>query len=220
MRVVAILVGGCLLALASNSPLPAAAPPAAGGKAARDVLARLEKGAGAKERMRALVALVKAGPDAVGPLVETLQKGSAENRTFAAWVLGILADPAARPALEKALDDPEQPVRSQAVVALRMLGPLKLTDRQRQALEGSNYYVRTHLELELARKDDPNPAAIRKALQEYDSTRIDVARVGQLAPDFSLADLSGKTQSLSQIREGKGVGGPRAVVLVFLRIDH
>src|SRR5262245_16042439 len=98
MRAVAVSLVGCLLALASDSPLPAAAPPASAEKAARDVLVRLEKDAGAKERMRALVSLVKAGPDAVGPLVETLRKGSAENRTFAAWVLGILADSAARPA--------------------------------------------------------------------------------------------------------------------------
>jgi HEAT repeat protein len=228
MRVVPT-VAGCLLALTLAGPLAAAgpgqavkkaAPPSAQQKVARDTLAGLENEAGWQERMRALVSLTKAGPDAVGPLVETLRKGSPRNRTFAAWVLGILADPAARLALENALDDPEQAVRSQAILALRMLGPLKLTDRQRQGLALSNFHVRAHLEFALARKDDPNPAAIRKALQDYDPARIDTARVGQLAPDFSLADLSGKTRRLGQIREGKGVGGPQAVVLVFLRIDH
>jgi HEAT repeat protein len=219
-------VCGCLLVLISTG-LPASGQESsakkassAEEKAARDTLAQLEKESGWKERMRALVSLTKAGRNAVGPLVETLQKGSPRNRTFAAWVLGILADPTARPALEKALADPEQAVRSQSVIALRMLGPLKLTDGQRKGLEASNFHVRAHLEFSLARKDDPNPAAIRKALQDYDPDRIDTARMGKLAPDFSLADLSGKTQRLSQIREGKGRADARPIVLVFLMIDH
>jgi len=189
--------------------------PAAAEKAARDMLARLEKGDPEwKERMRALVNLAKAGPAAVPALVETLQKGSPPNRAFAAQVLGILADPAARPALERALGDPEHAVRSQAVLALRMLGPLKLTGRQRQLLEQSNFHVRAHLEYALDRDKTPDPAALRKVLQDYDPARIDTARVGQPAPDFSLADLSGKTYRLSQLRQAK------AVVLMFLIVDH
>src|SRR5262245_27756548 len=228
MRVVPT-VGGCLLALTLTAPFAAtgqgqaakegASPPVAT-KVARYTLARLEKGDSWKERMRALVSLAKAGPDAVGPLAETLQKGSPGNRTFAAWIRGIPTDPAARPALEKALDAPEQAVRSQAILALRMLGPLKLNDRQRQGLQKSNFHVRAHLEFALAREDDPDPAAIRKALQEYDPGRIDTARVGQLAPEFSLADLSGKINRLGEVREANAAGGPRPVVLVFFMIDH
>src|SRR5262245_47923166 len=99
MRIVPT-VGCCLLALTLASPFAAAgpvravtkaAPPSVREKAARDTLARLEGEAGWKERIRALVSLSRAGPDAVGPLVETLQKGSPRNRTFAAHVLGILA---------------------------------------------------------------------------------------------------------------------------------
>jgi ABC-type transport system involved in cytochrome c biogenesis permease subunit len=37
-------------------------------------------------------------------------------------------------------------------------------------------------------------------------------RVGQPAPDFGLADVDGRTVSLSQLREGK-----RAVLLIFYR---
>src|SRR5262249_4132604 len=124
------------------------------------------------------------------------------------------------PALEKALEDPEQAVRSQAVLALRMLGPLKLTGRQRQLIEHSNFHVRAHLEYSLEREDTPNPTALRKALQDYDPVRIDTARVGQPAPDFSLSDISGKDYCLSQFREGKDVGGRKAVVLLFLVVDH
>src|SRR5262245_65152923 len=135
MRAVPTAVHACLLALALC--WPAAGQDEAGKTgAARAALARLEKDeAGGKERMRALIGLAKAGRAAVPALAETLQKGSPRNRAFAAWVLGVLADPAARPALEKALGDPEHAVRSQALLALRMLGPLELTGRQRQALE-------------------------------------------------------------------------------------
>jgi len=220
MRAVRAGVRACLLALTLIWPVAATGQEKAE-KAARDRLARLEEGdPGWKERMRALVSLAKAGPAAVPALVEMLQKGSPPNRAFAAQVLGILADPPARLALEKALEDPEQAVRSQAVLALRMLGPLKLTGRQRQLLEHSNFHVRAHLEYSLEREDTPNPAALRKALQDYDPARIDTARVGQPAPDFSLADYSGKNYRLSQLREGKGVGGPKAVVLMFLVVDH
>ena len=210
----------CLASLLAP-PAGAAGEGPAAGKAARDTLARLEKGnPGGDERMRALVSLAKAGPAAVPALVETLRKGSPPNRAFAAWVLGVLADPAARPALEKALGDPEQEVRSQAVLALRMLGPLKLTDRQRRLLEKSNFHVRAHLDLALEQDDDPNPAALRKALADYDPARIGTARVGQPAPDFALADLAGKAHRLGRIREGKGAGGPKPVVLMFLMMDH
>jgi HEAT repeat protein len=211
-----------ILWLAALLARPPSAPAQEGGaRKVRDTLARLEKGEpGGNERMRALVSLAKAGRAAVPALVETLEKGSPPNRAFAAWVLGVLADPAARPALEKALGDPEQEVRSQAVLALRMLGPLKLTDRQRRLLEKSNFHVRAHLEFALDRDDDPNPAALRKALADYDPARIGTARVGQPAPDFALADLAGKAHRLGRIREGKGAGGPKPVVLMFLMMDH
>src|SRR5262245_3017533 len=209
MRALPAGVRACLILLPLLLTGPAAAE-----SSARDTLAGLEKDtAGPKERMRALVSLVKTGGDAVPALVEALQKASAPNRAFAAYVLGIIADPSARPALEKALGDPEQEVRSQALLALRMLGPLKLTDQQRQALQKSNFHVRAHLEHSLARDDDPNPKALRKALLDYDPAQIDTARMGQLAPDFTLPDLTGKTFRLSQ-------RGPKPVVLVFLVVDH
>src|SRR5215471_1792321 len=119
MRAVRAGVSACLLVLALTGLVAANGQEKAGKnsataaaeKAARDTLARLEDGdPGWKERMRALVSLAKAGPAAVPALVEMLQKGSPANRAFAAQVLGILADPPARLALEKALEDPEQAV--------------------------------------------------------------------------------------------------------------
>jgi hypothetical protein len=57
------------------------------------------------------------------------------------------------------------------------------------------------------------PAAIRKAATDFDLAKLDSARLGQAAPDFSLSDLSGKTYRLEQFR------GKKAVVLTFLLDD-
>jgi uncharacterized protein (TIGR03067 family) len=57
------------------------------------------------------------------------------------------------------------------------------------------------------------PEAIRKSVTAYDFAKLDSARLGQVAPDFSLTDLSGKDYRLSQFRDKK------AVVLTFFMDD-
>lgn len=54
------------------------------------------------------------------------------------------------------------------------------------------------------------PEAIRNALRDYDFSRMDSARVGRPAPDFTLIDDAGKRRRLERYRSQKGV------VLVFL----
>src|SRR5262245_2028997 len=46
-------------------------------------------------------------------------------------------------------------------------------------------------------------AAIRKTATNYDLSKLDSARLGQIAPDFSLTDLSGRLIRLSQFRGKK-----------------
>jgi RNA polymerase sigma factor (sigma-70 family) len=53
-------------------------------------------------------------------------------------------------------------------------------------------------------------SAARKALLKYDPAQIDTARLGKLAPDFSLTDISGRTYRLSDFR------GKQPVLLVFI----
>jgi hypothetical protein len=57
------------------------------------------------------------------------------------------------------------------------------------------------------------PAAIRKAVTDYDLSALDSARLGHVAPDFTLTDLSGKACRLSQFR------GKNDIVLTFLVDD-
>jgi hypothetical protein len=66
----------------------------------------------------------------------------------------------------------------------------------------------------LTRDDEPNPEPIRKALRDYDLARMDSAQLGKPAPDFTLADASGKTWHLRQFR------GEKTVVLVFLGVHN
>jgi hypothetical protein len=207
------------LPLVGNGQTPAArergkpAVSAGAAEGARDVLAKFDKGdPGWQVRMTALVNLVRAGPDAVPVLREALQHGPPSTREFAAQVLVFIADPRARPALDQALRDEARQVRIYASNALSMFGRLEPTEPYRRLREQDNWAVRRHMAFALERDDKPDPAALRRALAGYDLAKMDSARLGQAAPDFSLTDLLGQTYQLGQFR------GKRPVVLLFLTI--
>src|SRR5262245_54095859 len=185
--------------------------------AARHVLAGFEKGNGDwKVRMDALVRLAQIGPAATPILIEALKDGKPATREFAAQALVLYADPAAKPALERALADPKPGVRLYAIQALSMLGPLPLTKENVRILRSDpNFWcVRPMMAAADERADRPNQAELRKALADYDLRKMDSARVGELAPDFTLADFTGKTYRLSQFR------GKKTVVLRFILYDY
>ena len=190
---------------------------AAAEKAARAALARFEQGNGDwKVRMEALVSLAKVGPPAAPVLVEALKAGRPATREFAAQALVLFADADTRPALERALADPKSGVRLYAIQALSMLGPLPRTQENERILRSdpSDDGVRPMMAAALERADRPNVAELRKALAGYDLSKMDSARVGELAPDFTLADYTGKPYRLSQCR------GKKAVVLRFILYDY
>jgi hypothetical protein len=186
-------------------------------KAARAVLARFDKGdPGWKVRMESLARLVQLGPAAVPALVDALRKGPPSTREFAAQALVLFAEPGIRPALEQALADPEWGVRIYAIQALSMLGRLAPTERNRRILrrDPNKWGVRPMMAAALARDDKPDPAGLRRALAGYDLGKMDSARLGETAPDFTLTDCAGKTYRLSQFR------GKRTVILRFLLFDY
>jgi hypothetical protein len=84
---------------------------------------------------------------------------------------------------------------------------LKLAGKD-EATTGKRYI---ELMFAMTRDDEPNPERIRKALRGYDVARMGSAQLGKSAPDFTLADASGKTWRLRQFRDKK------AVVLIFLQ---
>jgi HEAT repeat protein len=185
-------------------------------KAARDALAFFEKGKGDwKVRMEALVRLAKIGPAAAPILIGALKDGKPATREFAAQALVLFADSKAKPALEKALADPTPGVRLYAIQALSMLGPLPRTKENVRILteDPSIFGVRPMMAAALERTDRPNLAEMHKVLAEYDLRKMNSARLGQTAPDFTLTDYAGKTVRLSQFR-GK------TVVLRFILFDY
>jgi HEAT repeats len=176
------------------------------------------KGAAAKQnwnlRMECLVKLMKIGPEAVPVLIECLknEKKPAHTRALSALALGFLADDRARPVLLQAIEDKDGGVQADADKALGRLGRLSGTPKLQKLLadrdrESGSFF---NLKFILTRDDQPNPEPIRQALRNYDLARIDSADLGKLAPDFTLADTSGKTWHLAQFR------GKKAVVLICL----
>jgi HEAT repeat protein len=165
--------------------------------------------------METLVNLAKAGPAVVPVLVEGLKKGSPLTRELAAQALVLFADPKARPALERALADSKSGVRLYAIQALTMFGKLPQTERHLKILRNDPCFwgVRPMMAAALARDDRPNPAQLRKLLANYDLRQLDSARLGEMAPDFTLTDFSGKTYRLGQFR------GKKTVVLRFILFD-
>ena len=189
---------------------------AAAEKEARHIVARFEKGdPGWKVRMEALVRLARAGPAVVPVLAEALQKGAPSKREFAAQALVHFAEPSTQPGLERALADAKSGVRLYAILALSMFGRLPATERNQQILRNdpSFWGVRPLMAAALEREHRPDAAHLRKLLADYDLRQLDSARLGQMAPDFTLADIKGKTYRLSQFR------GQKTVVLRFILFD-
>ena len=185
-------------------------------KAARDALAGFEKGnEDWRARMEALVRLAQIGSAAAPVLLEALQDSKPATREFAAQALVLLAESTVQPALERALVDPTPGVRLYAIQALSMLGPLPRNKDNERILttDPSIFGVRPMMAAALERTDRPNLAEMRKVLAEYDLRNLDSARLGQIAPDFTLTDHNGKTYRLSQFH-GK------TVVLRFILFDY
>jgi HEAT repeat protein len=185
-------------------------------KTVRAILAKFDKGDPSwKVRMEALVNLAKIGRTAGPILVEGLKHESPQTREFAAQALVLFADSKSQPALERALADPKPGVRLYAIQALSMLGPLARTKEHERILteDPTVFGVRPMMAAALERTDRPNQAEMRKELAEYDLSKMDSARIGELAPDLTLSNFTGKTYRLSQFR-GK------TVVLRFILFDY
>jgi HEAT repeat protein len=203
-----------------KSQLEGADSAAAAQQAARDILAKFDKSAKAKQtqtrtgrmlHIECLVALAKAGPATVPVLVDALKTGSPASRDLAAQALGFLGDASAKAALAQVVDDKEE--WSERINAIRSLGRLGLeaTPKYRHiADKDSMVAIRFEMTFALTRDDKPNPEAIRKSLSSYDVKRMHSTRYGKAAPDFALADTTGKVWRLRDLRDKK------SVVLVFL----
>jgi hypothetical protein len=175
---------------------------------------RVSDDSGWHQRMIGMQALVRSGPESVGPLVEALVSGDAGMRVFAAQTLSYLAPFVKQAGLLAALQDEETAVRLYAVDALGMsgadslaelLGPMKTADENRD--------VKKHIDYALLRSGSPVDEKVAGALLSWDPMTIDSAMIGEMAPDFTLMALTGESIRLSDFR------GKKAVVIVFIYGD-
>ncbi|NOX54000.1 MAG: redoxin domain-containing protein [Planctomycetes bacterium] len=159
--------------------------------------------------MKRLVAL---GEAAVPELIAGCDDRSFQVRALCARVLGFLEAREAVPKLIKLLEDrPEV-----AVLAADALGQIQdaaglaaLRAARRRVRNGDVLlHVNKALERRVALEDD-----VREQILKISADSIDLAKLGQPAPDFTLRDPTGKPWTLSRFR------GKKAVVLVFIYGD-
>ncbi len=171
--------------------------------------------AGWKQRIAALQQLVQDGPAAIQPLREALASDDGSIRTLAAQALGLLKSQDARGELAKAAQrDKDAAVRLAAFDAIGMIGGNESDDllRQLQASE-QNKDTKQHVTYALERNGKPLDDSFVDLLKQWDSKRIDSAKVGEAAPEFELPSLSGPMIRLADFRDKS------AVVLVFIYGD-
>lgn len=170
---------------------------------------------GWKARMLAMRKLVSTGKDAVPPLLDALKNGDHSLRIFAAQTLSFLAPHVPKENLLEALkSDGNAAVRLYAADALGMRGGTELSEELKAIqAKDSNRDVKKHLGYALERKGAALDADVARTLIDWAPSTMDTARVGQPAPDFELAALTGERIRLSQFR------GKKAVVLVFIYGD-
>ncbi len=170
---------------------------------------------GWKVRMKVLQGFVRLGDEAVDPLIKALDHENAEIRVLAAQALSYLADPRGNDRLQQTLaEDPAPAARLYAADALGAAGGLEPSPLlERVEAQDANRDVRAHVRFALERQGKPLDPKIQDQLRAFDLEQMDSAKVGEIAPDFTLIDALGKSYQLSHFRD------KQAVVLVFIYGD-
>lgn len=170
---------------------------------------------GWKSRMQAFRSLVASGTDAIGDLRRLLKDDSPATRILAAQTLQLVpCQTLADNLVEAAEQDEEAAVRLYAVDALGTLDGQSYRDALRRLQESEkNRDVLRHITYALERRPPSPNVAAADALSRWNAERMDTARMGEVAPDFSLTSLSGEQVPLISFR------GAKSVVLVFVYGD-
>ena len=169
---------------------------------------------GWRVRLLAVRDLVRAGDDATPRIEDGLSDDDFQVRYAAATALGVLRAERSVPALLETLkNDPSLIVRAQTAVALGQIGSSSTLEPLRAAFENDESGdVRHQCELSIDQIEKGMHATpeLRRAYESLDPSTFEQARVGQLAPDFTLSDTDGNTHTLSEMG-----GGWTVLVWVF-----
>lgn len=169
-----------------------------------------------KVRMRTFQSLVREGNASVPPLLNALKHGDTETRILAAQTLGYLAPNVPRDALlDAATSDSEPAVRLYAIDSLGMQGGRNVSgELERLQQNEKNRDVKKHIGYALERGTQGLVANVVEDLLGWDAATMDSAKVGEPAPEFTLATVDGKQRiRLADFRD------KQAVVLVFVYGD-
>lgn len=168
-----------------------------------------------KARFLALRDAVAGGQTSIPPLMKLLREGSAEERVFAAQALSFLTPRSDADKLEQLVkSSPERAVRLYCVDALATLGEhSRSIDWESLSAHQKDRDVRKHIAYAIERAGKPVAKEQLDRLLAFKDADAGAAVVGELAPDFSLETIGGKSVELSTFR------GKKPVVLVFIYGD-
>ncbi len=137
-------------------------------------------GRAVNERYVAEKVLVRLGPVAVPFLARTLLEGTPSAQRESALVLGRIGDPAAAPALRKALGLPDGKARARALDALRLIGDRDAVGLASERLSDADAEVRANAakligELGDASRGDALRAALARETAPATTTQLAIA---------------------------------------------
>ena len=169
---------------------------------------------GWKIRARTLKQLVAGGEASIPALEKYLSTGNAPTRILAAQAIGYLGPLANIEKLtEKVEIDIDPAVRLYAVDAIGMSGHAKDVDWDALAKNEKNRDVLMHINYAKSRGAEGVEKSVTTSLADMPEEKIDSAKVGEPAPEFTLNSVDGTKFSLSQFK------GKQPVVLIFIYGD-
>lgn len=157
--------------------------------------------------------LVSMGDEAVPGLIAGSEDSSTQVRALCARVLGLLGAKPAVPRLIELLSDDSALVALLAADALGQIqDPAGLEALRVARVQHENGDVLLHINKSLDRAVQLEDG-VRKQILQINAKTVNSAKVGQLAPEFTLQDATGKVWRLADFR------GQKTVVLVFIYGD-
>ena len=169
---------------------------------------------GWKLRAETLKQLVAGGEASIPALEKSLASGDVPTRILAAQAISYLAPMASIEKLTEVFkNDTEPAVRLYLVDAIGMSGKGKDVDWDTLTKNEKNRDVLKHINYAKSRGSEGVEKSVIASLAEMPDAKIDSAKVGQPAPEFTLNSVDGEKVSLSQFK------GKQPVVLVFIYGD-
>lgn len=153
-------------------------------------------------RLLAVRDLVRIGIDAGAEIRAGLRDNDPHVRYVCAKALGILGDNSAVTELERVVqDDPNDLVRSQAVMALGQIEAEASLSLLEETVKTDTRDVQHQAEIAIAQIENEagTTASLQSAYRNLDSSTFDRVETGDMAPEFKLRDTTGRQWQRSEL---------------------